>query len=274
MTNTSISLIITTYNRPEALSVVLESLSKQIAFPLEIIVADDGSKEPTKKIIKYWQEKLACPLIHVWQKDEGFRAAAARNKAAAVSSGSYLVFLDGDCVVFPNFIKNHTNLAEPSRMVMGSRILCSEKLTTQIESKLANPVAWGLSAWVKARLSKKINRLFPLIRLGDLWLRNLRGKKWKGIRTFNLAVWREDFLAVNGFDERFQGWGHEDANLAIRLIRNGVLRKDGQFSIPVLHLWHQENDRTKLKSNEQLIEDVLGSKDIQAVIGVNQHKAI
>ena len=274
MTNTSISLIITTYNRPDALSVVLESLSKQIVFPLEVIIADDGSKEPTKNIIKYWQGKLACPLVHVWQKDEGFRAAAARNKAVAASSGNYLVFLDGDCVVFPDFIKNHINLAELHKMVMGSRILCSEELTIQMENNLANPVSWGLSAWIKAKLSKKINRLFPLIRLGNLWLRNLRGEKWKGIRTFNLAVWREDFLAVNGFDERFQGWGHEDANLAIRLIRNGVFRKDGQFSIPVLHLWHQENDRTKLKSNEQLIEDVLGSNDIQAVIGVNQHKAL
>ena len=272
MTNITISLIITTYNRPQALSVVLESLSRQIKMPLEIIIADDGSKSPTKKIIEYWQQKLPCRLIHAWQEDKGFRAAAARNKAVTLSSGNYLVFLDGDCLVFQDFIKNHSALAEHAKMVIGSRILCSEQFTAQIENGQKNPLNWGISSWIKARLSKKINRMFPLIRLGDSWLRKLREEKWQGIRTFNLAVWREDFLAVNGFDERFQGWGHEDADLAIRLIRNGVLRKDGQFSIPVLHLWHKENDRAKLRSNEQLIEDVLSSKDIQAVIGVDQHQ--
>ena len=92
------------------------------------------------------------------------------------------------------------------------------------------------------------------------------------IKGCNMAVWREDALKIKGFDEGMQGWGHEDADLAIRLIRYGILRKDGQFSVPVLHLWHKENDRTKLRSNEQLIKDLLCSKDIQAVIGVNQYK--
>mgnify|MGYP006272889165 FL=1 len=271
MTNISLSVIITTYNRPKALSVVLESLSNQSTMPLEIIIADDGSKKNTKETIEYWQQKISCPLLHVWQKDQGFRAAAARNKAVRLSSGNYLVFLDGDCVVFPDFIKNHISLAEPRKMVMGSRILCSEKLTTQIENLQDDPSKWVISDWISARLSKKINRIFPLIRLGDSFLRTLRGKKWRGIRTFNLALWRKDFIAVNGFDERFQGWGHEDADLAIRLIRYGILRKDGQFSIPVLHLWHKENDRTKLKSNEQLIDDLLNSANTKALIGIDSH---
>ena len=154
---------------------------------------------------------------------------------------------------------------------MGSRILCSEKLTIQIENVQDNPSKWLISDWISARLSKKINRIFPLIRLGNSFLRTLRGKKWQGVRTFNLALWRKDFIAVNGFDERFQGWGHEDADLAIRLIRYGILRKDGQFSIPVLHLWHKENDRTKLKSNEQLIGDLLNSANTKALIGIDSH---
>ena len=159
MTNISLSVIITTYNRPKALSVVLESLSNQSTMPLEIIIADDGSKKNTKETIEYWQQKISCPLLHVWQEDQGFRAAAARNRAVALSSGNYLVFLDGDCVVFPDFIKNHSSLAEPKKMVMGSRILCSEKLTTQIENLQDDPSKWVISDWISARLSKKINRI-------------------------------------------------------------------------------------------------------------------
>jgi predicted glycosyltransferase involved in capsule biosynthesis len=108
--------------------------------------------------------------------------------------------------------------------------------------------------------------------LPNLRIRNFRAKKWQGVRTFNLAVWRKDFFAVNGFDERFQGWGHEDADLAIRLIKLGIRRKDGQFSIPVLHLWHKENDRSKLDCNQKLIDDVLQSSNTLASMGLDQYK--
>ena len=272
MTATSVSLIITTYERPQALSLVLDSLSRLTTFPLEVVIADDGSTEATKKVINDWQKKLPFRLIHAWQEDDGFRAAAARNKAAIASSGNYLIFLDGDCLVFPDFIQNHIQLSAHKKMVIGSRILCSKELTSEMESGLEKPLDWKLCSWIKAKFSKRINRVLPLIRLTDSWIRNLRGGKWRGVRTFNLAVWRDDFFAANGFDERFQGWGHEDADLAIRLIKNGIQRKDGQFSIPVLHLWHQESDRTKLNHNEKLLSDTLCSINTRALLGIDQYK--
>jgi glycosyltransferase involved in cell wall biosynthesis len=274
MTATSVSLIITTYQRPQALRLVLDSLSRLTTLPLEVIIADDGSTEPTKKVIDDWQKKLPFPLIHAWQKDDGFRAAAARNKAALASSGNYLIFLDGDCLVFPDFIQNHIQLSGHNKMVIGSRILCSQELTSKMENGLENPLDWHFHSWIKAKFSKRINRILPLIRLADFWVRNLRGKKWRGVRTFNLAVWRDDFFAANGFDERFQGWGHEDADLAIRLIKNGIQRKDGQFSIPVLHLWHQESDRTELNRNEKLLNVTLHSTNARAFLGIDQYKKI
>jgi glycosyltransferase involved in cell wall biosynthesis len=272
MTAPSVSLIITTYERPKALSLVLDSLSRLTTFPLEVVIADDGSTEPTKKVIADWQKKLPFRLIHAWQEDDGFRAAAARNKAAIASSGNYLIFLDGDCLVFPDFIRNHIQLSAHNKMVIGSRILCSKELTSEMESGLEKPLDWKLYAWTKAKFLKKINRVLPLVRLNDSWIRNLRGDKWKGVRTFNLGVWRDDFFAANGFDERFQGWGHEDADLAIRLIKNGIQRKDGQFSIPVLHLWHQESDRTKLNHNEKMLSDTLCSTTTRALLGIDQYK--
>lgn len=265
-----ISVIITTYQRPLALNCVLESLTNQHTLPFEVVVADDGSASDTKDLILSWQKKVPFPLIHAWQDDLGFRAARARNLAAIKSNGNYLVFLDGDCVVFPDFIQRHRMLAEPKRMVIGSRILCSKQLTDLIESKKIHPTSWSFADWLKAKFLKQVNRVFPLINLPDTSLRNLRGTRWRGVRTFNLGVWREDFLAVNGFDERFQGWGHEDADLAIRLIRYGVLRKDGQFSLPVLHLWHRENDRSKLIKNEDLLTSTLTSSKTRAQVGVNE----
>ena len=130
----SISVIVTTYDRPKALNVVLKSLSLQTKLPTEIIIADDGSRQKTRSLIKSWQSRITCPLVHVWQEDKGFRAARIRNLGALSAKGNYLIFLDGDCMVFPDFISQHMYLAEANYMVMGSRILCSPTFTYQIEN--------------------------------------------------------------------------------------------------------------------------------------------
>ncbi|MEQ1600547.1 MAG: glycosyltransferase family 2 protein [Methylophilaceae bacterium] len=267
----SISVIVTTYQRPLALNRVLESLYAQKVTPAEIVIADDGSGAETAALIQSWQARFACPLIHAWQADDGFRAASARNQAVAASSGDYLVFLDGDCLVFPDFIARHLLLAEKNYLVVGSRMLCSPALTEQIEAGKAAPLSWNILRWINAAWRGEINRIFPLLNVpGQVW-RKLRGKKWRGVRTFNLAVWRKDFENVNGFDESFQGWGHEDADLAIRLMNSGVRRKDGQFALPVLHLWHKESDRGREAANRQRLNERIAHGQIGANVGLDTH---
>jgi glycosyltransferase involved in cell wall biosynthesis len=264
----SISVIVTTYNRPSALNAVLKSLSLQTKLPTEVIIADDGSRDKTRVLIKSWQSKIACPLIHVWQKDKGFRAARIRNLAALSVKGNYLIFLDGDCIVFPDFVSQHMYLAEENFMVMGSRILCSPIFTHEIEGNELWPGVFKVSEWLKTFIKKDINRIYPLLRLPDGPWRKLRKKKWLGIRTFNLAVWKKDFYKVNGFDEQFEGWGHEDADLAIRLINSSILRKDGQFALPVLHLWHPESDRSNVEVNVNHLTSSLKLKRTRAIKSV------
>jgi glycosyltransferase involved in cell wall biosynthesis len=268
----SISVIVTTYERPKALNAVLKSLSLQIKLPTEIIIADDGSSQKTRLLIKSWQSNFACPLIHVWQEDKGFRAARIRNLGALSAKGNYLIFLDGDCMVFPDFVSQHMYLAEANYMVMGSRILTSPTFTYEIESKNLWPCIFRFGEWFKARIKKDINRIHPLLRLPDGPWRKLRKKKWLGIRTFNFAVWKKDFFAVNGFDERFEGWGHEDADLAIRLINSFIHRKDGQFALPVLHLWHAENDRSNEETNINYLSSSVKLKRTRAIKSVINSK--
>ena len=267
----TISLIVTTYNRPLALDCVLASLANQSIPPSEIIIADDGSRHETKLLIDSWQSRMPCTLKHVWQADDGFRAAGVRNLAVANSAGNYLIFLDGDCLVFSDFIKNHIALSEPNWMVIGSRILCNLALTKDIESKKKNPLNWGFLEWIYSSAINEVNRIFPLIRLPNIPLRKLRSLRWKGVRTFNLGVWRNDFITVNGFDESFQGWGHEDAELAVRLLKIGVRRKDGQFSLPVLHLWHQESSRSNEAENMRRLMARITDKQTKASVGLNQY---
>lgn len=266
---TDISVIVPTYNRPQALDRVLESLAGQRVAPFEVIVADDGSGPETTAVVAAWKERMPCPLHHVWQEDLGFRLARSRNRAAATARGQYLVFLDGDCVTFPDFVAWHARLAEPGRFVAGSRILLGPELTREVEFGSERPQSWGWGAWFAARLRHRVNRLLPLLRLPGRFWRLTRPRRWQGARGCNLGIWRADYVAVNGCDEDFQGWGHDDAELVARLMRSGVLRKEGRFAVPVLHLWHKESDRGREAENRQRLQDVIdGRRPVRAAKGI------
>ncbi|MDM8566568.1 glycosyltransferase family 2 protein [Candidatus Halobeggiatoa sp. HSG11] len=234
-----ISVIITTYNRPDALILVLNALAEQQLTDFEVIVADDGSTEATAKFI----QQLSTPydLQHVWQEDQGFRAAKARNLAVMAANGDYLVFLDGDCIPRIDFIAKHNQLAELGYFVVGNRVLFNEKFTQQVIKSTMSVWTWPIKKWLSAYLNGYINRLSPLFRLP--FIRKYCRQTWRGVKTCNLGVWKKDFNQINGFDEKFQGWGHEDADLAVRLLKSGIRRKNGRFAIPVLHLWHHEETR-------------------------------
>jgi len=266
-----IAIILTTYNRPRALNCVLASLAKMQAQPTEIIVADDGSGNETAQVVDAWKTRL--PLKHIWHPDEGFRAAEIRNKAVLASSAEYLVFLDGDCMVPHDFLSQHQQLAETGYMVAGNRVLLSERLTHAVEDQHLNPDTWGVRQWFEYKWQGKVNRLLPLVRLPDGAWRKRRPQRWQGIHTCNLGLWRRDLEAVNGFDQEFQGWGHEDADLAIRLMRNGIRRKDGVCALPVYHLWHRENDRNREVSNKaRLVAVAAGKYPIRCQKGFAQYE--
>jgi len=267
-----ISVVVTTYNRPDALRAVLASLAAQTDKAFEVLVADDGSRQETAAAVAEMGVSFPVPLVHLWQSDDGFRAAAARNLAVAASRGEYLVFVDGDCVLRPDFVARHRALAEPAWFVAGNRVLLSENFTKKV---LQSPmiVLHGDSrlSWLGRRFSGVINRWLPLCFVpGNGW-RKRQPQRWQGARTCNLAMWRADFDAINGFDEAFQGWGHEDADLAIRLLHAGVQRKDGRFATAVLHLWHRENDRSNLAENERRLAEILADNRRRAAAGIDTY---
>jgi len=247
----SISLIITTYNRPKALVQVLKAVAKQHYLPDEVIIADDGSGEETESLIQKQAKHYPCELKHIWQQDQGFRAARARNQAVAESQCDYLIFIDGDSLPLMDFCKEHCRLREKGYFVSGQRILFNMEMTKRIEQEIENPISWNREQWLIKRWKGHINRLSPLQKLPGQWWRKggYQKKRWQGAKTCNLALWRHDFLAVNGFDEMYQGWGHEDADLVIRLLHYGCLRKTGRYAVPVLHLWHSESDRSHEAEN-------------------------
>lgn len=267
------AIIITTYNRPDALSAVLRGYLAQTDLNFELIVADDGSTPETKVVIDGFAMRAPFDIKHVWHKDNGFRAAAIRNRAIASTQAEYIVFTDGDCIPLPQFVTNHKLLAEIGCFLSSNRILLSKNFTSTALNLNLDLHKWGWIRWVGARFQGHINRLLPLINTPQLFnsLRRLQPNRWQGAKTCNLGVWRSDLIKVNGLDEYYSGWGMEDSDLVIRLLHLGVHSKSGRFATPVLHLWHQENDRSSLKSNISRLGQLLKSNTTQATIGLDQY---
>ena len=267
-----ISIIVTTYNRPDALDAVLRGLARQSDKDFEVIIADDGSSPETAALLKSWQGRLAQPLTHIWQEHRGFRAAEIRNRAILASRGAYCIFLDGDCVPRQDFVLEHRQLAEAGWFVVGNRVLMSKALTDRVLDQRLEPELWTFSEACRARFNGDINRIAPLLqaRLGPV--RKIRPQYWWGARSCNLAVWRADVDRIDGFDSSYVGWGLEDSDLLIRLLRSGINRKDGRFSTGVLHLWHPLADPSLLSANQALLDAIQHSDRIRAVNGLSSLK--
>jgi glycosyltransferase involved in cell wall biosynthesis len=264
-----ISVIVSTYNREDALGAVLRMLARQTDARFEVVVADDGSRPATANVVEAWMARMPVPLKHVWHEDRGFRLAEIRNRAIYASAGTYCIFLDGDCLAWPDFVAAHRALAEPGYFVTGNRVLLSQALTERILAEGLEPESWGLAQWLARCRRSEANRLAPLIRLPLGPLRKLGGRRWQGARCCNLGCYRGDLERVDGFDATFTGWGREDSDFFVRMIRSGVRRKDGRFATGVLHLWHPESARTHLAENDGKLDRVLHSDRARALQGLS-----
>lgn len=265
-----ISFIVLTYNRCDALLAVLNALSVQCGPQNEVLVADDGSRPDQVARLVRDCPVFSCPVLHVWHPDTGFTAARARNLAANMATGDYLVFLDGDCVPNKSFVAQQTRLAERHCFVNGSRVLLSEQLTEQVCSGEVDLLRGSFFFWLFARLRGDCNKLLHLLVWPWRLFRVQQGFQWRGIRSCNMGVWRSDFIAVNGFDEVFEGWGHEDADLVLRLSHLGVQRKNGFMATEVFHLWHRENQRSQETLNKSRVMQRLSTDLIQAEKGLTE----
>ena len=265
------AVIVTTYNRPNALAAVLAGYCDQTDPSFELLVADDGSTDDTRLLVESVAARAPFTVRHVWQEDTGFRPGAARNRAAARTQADYLIFADGDCIPARAFVSKHKHLAEENCFLSGNRVLLSESFTQRVLAERIALQQWGTLRWLAAWMTRDVNRLLPLLMLPDAPFRKRTPQQWEGVKTCNLSLWRKDFSRVNGFDESYSGWGLEDSDLAIRLIHAGVQHKNARFATPVFHFWHRENDRSRLPENQKMLDELIASTRIEARTGINQY---
>ena len=161
-----ISVIVTTYNREDALDAALRALAAQSDRNFEIVIADDGSGPDTARLIESWKPRLSMALKHVRHEHRGFRGGEIRNRGIRASEGALCIFLDGDCLPRPDFIAVHRRLHEPGWFVIGNRILLSRELTAAILAQELAAHMWTFDTLLRQRLRGGINRLLPAISRG------------------------------------------------------------------------------------------------------------
>jgi len=258
----NVSIIITTYNRPEALKIVINSIDSQTYKPSEIIIADDGSGEETSKLIENLNKNSNLKIIHSWQEDKGFRAARSRNKAILRSSSDYIILIDGDMILDRFFIKDHLDNAKEGQFLQGSRVLLSEKLTNQIiksSSYNLRPFSIGINNRKNALRSKILSDIF-----------SYNSNNAHGIRSCNMSFFKSDCLKVNGFNNSMEGWGREDSEFAVRMLNSNISRRNIKFSALQFHLWHPNAHRSSLKANDKILNDAINLNLTYCENGIDQ----
>ncbi|HSM11619.1 MAG TPA: glycosyltransferase family 2 protein [Lysobacter sp.] len=263
------SLIITTYNWNEALSLVLASVARQTRLPDEVIIADDGSRDSTRELLQCIARDFPVPLRHSWQPDEGFRAARSRNRAIAAARGDYIVMLDGDMVLHPHFIADHLAHATPGGYVQGSRVLTSPDFRQRM---LADPsMRPGLFTPGIARRRHTLR--WPRLARWYLKLAQRRHTEPHAIKTCNQGWWRADLLRLNGFDERMVGWGREDEELAWRAHHAGLACRQLRFCALAFHLHHTERHQDGTSTNDGYLAETRSARSVRCALGIDQHIA-
>jgi len=242
-----LSLVVTTYERPDALAAVLASAAAQRQRPAEIIVADDGSGPATRAVVAAFAARAPAPVGHVRQQHDDFRVARLRNLAIAAARGDYLIFVDGDMLLHPEFIADHQRAARPGCFVQGVRIPL-DAVATRV-ALAAPPGARGPAP----RQARGLRRLWALHSPGLAGCSARIGNAVVATKSCNLAVWRDDLLAVNGFNHAMVGWGPEDKELCARLGHLGRRRRTLLFGGIAWHLHHPPAARDRRARNEAIL---------------------
>jgi glycosyltransferase involved in cell wall biosynthesis len=269
-----VSLIIITYNWPTALARTLESVAAQTRLPDEVLIADDGSGPETAAVIERARKTFPVPLKHIWQEDLGFRAARARNRGIAASKGDYIVLLDGDMMIHPDFIADHLMLAEPGFFLQGGRLKANHAESQRLLAG-GRPV---YAPWVKANFHEfdGTKRLYAF-RAPMLARWKSRSRSGGRVMSCNMSFWRKDLLRVNGFDERMEGYGAEDRDLAVRLENAGLRRRALKWCALAMHFEHnsraQEDVNDPSLPNNRLLHEAIERKLVRCELGIDRHLA-
>lgn len=259
----AVALVIAVYRRADLLELVFASLEHQSFRDFEVVIADDGSGPEIAAAVERWQGRFDRPILHVWHEDRGFRKTVIVNAAVARSSGPYLVFMDGDCMLHHRFVERHHLRRRARHALSGRRVMLDASLSARLAledvrtRRIESPGFW----WRHAKPHDRRNGLYAPALFG-----------WRGgfsdryeILGSNFSLFRAAFVRVNGYDERILGRGMEDVNLRTRLLNAGMaVRSISQEALQ----YHAHHENSGFPHDARAVERWGSTREIWTPCGI------
>lgn len=265
----AVSVIISFYKKIDYLILLLEGFKQQSFRDFEIIIADDGSPADIVQHIENLSEDIPFPIRHLWQEDKGFRKNRILNRAIVAAEAEYILFVDGDCIPHPEFVKEHYQNREESTVLTGRRVNLSEKITARLTAeRIAEGWLWKnpLALFMDGIFGKSYD-VEKGIYIKNSFLRDFMNRKKRGVLGCNFSASKDDLLAVNGFDERYEAPSiGEDSDIQFRMELAGCDVKSLNGIAVQYHLYHKLQPR--LQVNLDLFELVKSEKLAYTPFGI------
>ncbi|MGH7242511.1 MAG: glycosyltransferase [Phycisphaerales bacterium] len=267
------TVLISTHERPSYLERTLAGMAGQVFPPHEVLIADDGSGEETREVIRRFRATVRFPVVHVRQEHVGWGKCSILNKCLLESSGDYFVFTDGDCIHRRDWLRGHVRSAAPARILGGGDLRLNRAVSDRItvDDVLAhrpfsalwlmqNGMKWRRSL-VKAFLPRSLAPITDAI--------NFMPARFSGS---NASCWKSDAMRVDGFDERF-GWGKEDVEFGLRIRHTGAGTRHVRYVAACFHMDHPRDSaitRQMVDSNFEMLREVVQERRTKAERGVSK----
>ena len=269
-----ISVIVPVYNRLEHLRALCICLIKQEEQPYELIISDDGSSEKITDFIGDLLPKMKFKVKHIYQQDLGFRKTRALNNGVREAEGDILVFCDQDLIFPETHIKNIKKNIKEKKFLMSRPISVTEKEKNSILENLEQDKKYienmKLLPKIYFESARKTLKKDKIKRILNFFKLNNRGIRLVGM---SYAMYKEDYIAVNGYDEEYMGWGFEDDDFGNRLYIHGIKGYEYTEEPIQLHLFHPFDPTKKQSANEDYYykrkKEIFSKKDYFCKYGYN-----
>lgn len=261
------SLFVSTYEMPKHLELVLSALGRQSCQDFELLICDDGSGAETRAIIERFKPRAPFPVEHLWQENKGFRKCRILNQALSRSQGRVAVFLDGDCVPHRDYMRDHIEHQESGRFLAGRRVEVGEKLSQRLTPAM---IESGYFDYPKpSLLFSDSENLQRSLRVAWSPLRKLlKMERVDDLKGCNYSVARDSLVAINGFDEEYEGYGREDTDVELRLTNMGLKIKSMKGLAIQFHIWHPRRGFTP--ANDSRLEEVRRTGRVRCERGLDR----
>ncbi len=270
-----VSLIIAVYKNVKALDLIIQSLRQQTYKNFEVVIVEDGQYSHMKEYIESIND---LEIKHTTQEDLGVRKARSQNNGLLASAGEYLIFIDGDCILYSTFIEGHVSLAEEGSLLSGRRINLPKNITEKILKNEINPFDIE-----KNLLTKYLYLAFDKeTRFEQGIYLNLKGWIYKtfikqkqrntSILGCNFSCWKKDIMTINGFDESYGETAvSDDMDLDWRFRAYGLKLKSCKNVANMFHLWHKAHYRGDATFQVALMREREKEKKFICEYGLNTH---